>query len=439
MGVGLPGGGRTRQGEGAAMPSSERERMSAQCCAGGRVWPGFPLAVLRTGRYTVGWKHRRRFSSHDITRMTFHLRIVASAAAVVALAGCAVPVQTTRIIDGPEPVTVRLVPAVPASGQTAQLTVESPKADSIVFESQNGLDRYWDRGDILRVRLTSDFGDSVPGTVRYAERWHGELLSRLMKPALIQVCRQGRCREIYHEIPVELPEENDRTVALTLGYNTVFARRSVVGSRSTVLFREALSSGIWSAQGEWLDRRWSGRVEGYAGWGERGGSLELSREVKRAGDVSYGIAVHVDADRSEWLPEGQSPILANRTGWRAGVGPSLMLRGVTATSQLGIYSDGVQTLQVVSTRISLNGNLTEVRLPVSISAEKTFAFGGGAIISRRRDALERLTASLHVVNDFALNLGISSHQSAWPNDVPRNDLQANETLFTVGGQYTLTW
>jgi len=369
------------------MPSNERKPMSAQCCAGGATWPAFPLAVLRTGRYTVGWKHRRRFPSHDTTRMTFPLRIVASAAALVALAGCAVPVQTTRIIDGPEPVTVRLVPAVPSAGQSAQLTVESPQADSIVFESENGLDRYWSHGDTLQVRLTSDFGDSVTGTIRYAERWHGELLSHLMKPALIQVCRQGRCRQIYHEIPVELPEENHRTAALTLGYNTVFARRSVVGSRSAVLFREALSSGIWSAQGEWLDRRWNGRVEGYAGQGERGASLDLSREVKRAGDVSYGVALHVDADRSEWLPEGQNPILANRTGWRAGVGPSLMLRGVTASTQLGIYSDGVQTLQVVSTRVSLNGNLTEVRLPVSLSAEKTFAFGGGAIISRRRDAL----------------------------------------------------
>jgi hypothetical protein len=421
------------------MPIHQRKRMSAQCCAGLAIAPASPLAVLRPRRYTVGWKHRRRSPSHDNIRMTFAFRIAVSAAALVALAGCAVPSQTTRIIEGPEPVTVRLSPAVPTAGQSAQLTVESPQADSIVFESQNGLDRYWSHGDVLRVRLAADFGDSVPGVSRYAERWHGELLSRVMKPAVIHVCRQGRCREMYHEIPVELPEENHRTVALTLGYNTVFARRSVVGSRSTVLFREALSSGIWSAQGEWLDRRWSGRVQAYAGHGDRGASLDLSRELKRAGDVSYGVALHVDADRSEWLPEGQSPVLTNRTGWRAGVGPSLMLRGVTASSQLGIYSDGVQTLQVVSTRVSLNGNLTEVRLLVSISAEKAFAFGGGAIISRRRDALERLTASLHLVNDFALNLGVSTHQSAWPNDVPRNDLRANETLFTLGGQYTLTW
>ena len=62
--------------------------------------------------------------------------------------------------------------------------------------------------------------------------------------------------------------------------------------------------------------------------------------VKRAGELSYGIAMHVDADRSEWLPEGQSPVLADRTAWRVGLGPSVMLRGVTATSQLGIYSDG---------------------------------------------------------------------------------------------------
>ena len=141
----------------------------------------------------------------------------------------------------------------------------------------------------------------------------------------------------------------------------------------------------------------------------------------------------------EWLPEAESPVLANRTAWRAGIGPSVMLRGVTASSQLGIYADGAQTLQIVSTRVSLNGNLTEVRLPVSLSAEKSFAFGGGAIVSRRRDALERLVASIHVVDDFAINFGLSSHRSAWPSDRPSDDFRANETLFTLGGQYTLTW
>jgi hypothetical protein len=155
--------------------------------------------------------------------------------------------------------------------------------------------------------------------------------------------------------------------------------------------------------------------------------------------VSYGIAMHLGADRNEWLPDEESPVLADRTAWRAGIGPSLMLRGITASSQLGIYSDGAQTLQVVSTRISVNGNLTEVRLPVSLSAEKTFAFGGGAIVSRRRDALERLAASVHVVDAFAVTLGLSTHRSAWPNQDPASDFRASETLVTLGGRYTVTW
>ena len=76
--------------------------------------------------------------------------------------------------------------------------------------------------------------------------------------------------------------------------------------------------------------------------------------------------MHVDADRSDWLPQGQSPLLADRTTWRAGIGPSIMMRGVNASSQLGIYSDGVGMLQIVSTRVSLNGNLTEVRLQADL-------------------------------------------------------------------------
>jgi hypothetical protein len=365
-------------------------------------------------------------------------RIALAAVAAVALIGCGISTQTTTLADGLQPVTVRLEPAVPAAGQTAELTIESPAADSIAFESENGLDRYWSAGPVLHAELTSDFGDSLPVS-RYADRWQGRLLSRYLKPARITVCRGGRCSEHYHEIPIGLSEANHRTVALTAGYNTVFARRSLVGSHSTVLFREALSSGIWSAQGEWADHGWSARLEGFAGQGERGASLDVSRVLKRNGELSYGVAFHLDADRSEWLPESESPVLANRTAWRAGIGPSLMLRGVTASSQLGIYSDGAQTLQVVSTRIRINGNFTEVRLPVSLTAEKTFAFGGGAIMSRRRDALERLVASVHLVDALALNLGVSTHRSAWPNDEPGSDFRANETLFTLGGQYSVTW
>ena len=79
-------------------------------------------------------------------------------------------------------------------------------------------------------------------------------------------------------------------MALTAGYNTVFARRSLLGSRSTVLFREALSSGIWSAQGEWENHGWSARLEGFAGQGDRGASFDVSRMLKRDGELSYGVA-----------------------------------------------------------------------------------------------------------------------------------------------------
>jgi len=421
------------------MPATDDRHLSAQVCAARPRRAAGPLAGLGISRYTFV-----RSSLHGSISPTRQMlmnrlaRIAPVALAAAAIAGCGIPTQTTTLAGGPAPVTVRLEPATPSAGQAADVMVTSPHADSIAFESENGLDRYWTTRDTLRVELDPNFGDSL-ATDHYAARFQGELLSRLMKPARITVCRSGSCQRMYYEIPVSLPEANHRTVAVTAGYNTVFARRSLVGSHSTVLFKEALSSGIWSAQAELSDRRWSGRVAGYAGRGERGASLDLSRVLKRAGELSYGVAMHLDADRSEWLPESQSPVVADRTAWRAGIGPSVMLRGVTASSQLGIYNDGVQTLQVVSTRVSLNGNLTEVRLPVSLSAEKTFAFGGGAIVSRRRDALERLVASVHVVDAFALNFGMSSHRSAWPGAAPVDDFRASETLFTLGGQYTLSW
>jgi hypothetical protein len=413
--------------------------MAAQCCVEPRARPAGPLAGLCCARYRVEAKSPHSRAPRDPVTLMIRLPGIAlSGALAMVLAGCSVPVQTTRLVDGPAPVTIRLEPAVPGAGQSAELTVTSPGADSILLRSENGLDRYAGTRGELHARLTGDFGDSIP-VERYAVRWRGKLLSRLTKPAMISVCRQGTCREIYHEIPVDLPEANHRTVALTAGYDAVFARRSLVGSHSTVLFREALSTGTGSAQAEWTDHAWSARAEGYLGRSERGASLDLSRVLKRAGAVSYGIAMHLGADRNEWLPDEESPVLADRTAWRAGIGPSLMLRGITASSQLGIYSDGAQTLQVVSTRISVNGNLTEVRLPVSLSAEKTFAFGGGAIVSRRRDALERLAASVHVVDAFAVTLGLSTHRSAWPNQDPASDFRASETLVTLGGRYTVTW
>jgi hypothetical protein len=93
----------------------------------------------------------------------------------------------------------------------------------------------------------------------------------------------------------------------------------------------------------------------------------------------------------------------------------------------------------VSTFVSLNGGLTEVRTPVTVTLEKTFAFGSEPLIPRRRDALERLTLGLDLVRNFALRLGITTHRSAWPTEDMASDLKANETYYMIGGQYTLSW
>lgn len=365
-------------------------------------------------------------------------RAIAPVLAGGSTVGCAVSTHSTRLADGPEPVELQTTAPVLRSGQEAVVVIKSPKADSIALVSANGVDRYWSDGSRLLARVTGDFGDPAP-VRRYAERRDGVLLDRLRKPATIAVCRLGHCREFHHEFEVQLPERNERSVALSGGWNTVFARRTVRGRNEGPLFREALSSGVFFVEGELAARAWSARAQGFYGPDGHGASLDLSRVLKQGGEVSYGIAMHVGGTRNEWLPDGGSPALADRTAYSVSIGPSIMLRGVTASSQFGLLTNGRETLQVVGTRISANGRLTSVRIPVSVTAEKTFAFGGGPIVSRRRDALERLSASVHVLESFALNFGVSSHRIAWPGDRPSLDLRASEVLMTVGGRYTLTW
>lgn len=318
------------------------------------------------------------------------------------------------------------------------VVVRSPSADSIAITSVNGVDQYWSDGPRLDARLSADFGERTPAR-RYAERRDGVLLDRLNKPATISVCTLGRCREFYHEFEVRLPERNQRTVALTGGWSTVFARRTVTGRNHVPLFQEALRSGVFSLEGELAAKAWSAKAQAFIGADGHGAAIDLSRVIKQGDEVSYGIAMHLGATHSEWLPDGSRPALADRTAYSASIGPSIMLRGVTASSQFGIYTSGRETLQIIGTRISANGRLTSVRIPVSLTAEKSLAFGGGPIVSRRRDALERLSASVHLLDDFAVNLGLSSHRIAWPGDQPAGDLRASEILITLGGQYSLTW
>jgi hypothetical protein len=206
-----------------------------------------------------------------------------------------------------------------------------------------------------------------------------------------------------------------------------------------VLLREALNHTVWNVQAELATGRLNARLQGFYGQDERGGSLDLSREIKRMDGMSYGLAMRVSATHSGWLPTDRNAILTRGTAYRASVGPSIMIKGLTASSQLGIYTDGRETLQELSTFVSLNGGLTEVRTPVTVTLEKTFAFGGEPMIPRRRDQLERLTLGVDLVRNFALRLGMTTHRSAWPTEDRSTDLRASEVYYTVGGQYTISW
>jgi hypothetical protein len=367
------------------------------------------------------------------------LALMPSAYVALSLQGCGVSTSTVDLTPGPEPVEFTVTPAVIQSGGWAEVKVVSPSADSISIESPNGLDRYWDNGSQLRARIDSDFGDSVP-SIGYAVREQGKLFNVLKKPLKVVVCRKSSCREYYHEIPVQLPIRNERSVAVTGGWSTAFTKRAVTSQDKSVLLKEALNHTVWNVQAELATGRLSARLQGFYGSDERGGSLDLSREIKRMGEgMGYGLAMHLGATHAEWLPTDQNAVLTRGTAYRASIGPSIMVKGLTASSQLGIYTDGRSTLQEVSTFVSLNGGLTEVRNPVTVTLEKTFAFGGEPMIPRRRDQLERLTLGLDLIKNFALRFGMTTHHSAWPTADRNTDLRASEVYYTLGGQYTLSW
>ena len=97
------------------------------------------------------------------------------------------------------------------------------------------------------------------------------------------------------------------------------------------------------------------KAQGFVGADGHGAAVDLSRVIRQGDEVSYGIAMHLGATRSEWLPDGTRPALADRTAYRASIGPSIMLRGITASTQFGILASGRETLQILGTRISANG------------------------------------------------------------------------------------
>ncbi|HMH54873.1 MAG TPA: hypothetical protein VK535_01305, partial [Gemmatimonadales bacterium] len=355
------------------------------------------------------------------------------------LQGCGVSTSTTNLSTGPEPIELTMTPAQVQAGGSVQVRVVSPSADSILVESDNGIDRYSDTGGDLHARLQSDFGDTLE-EARFAVRQNGRLFDVLKKPMKVVVCRKNTCQEYFHELAIQLPERNERSVAVTGGWSTAFTKRAVTARDRSVLLKEALNNTVWNLQAELATGGLNARLQGFYGPDEKGGSLDVSHEIKRLGEgLSYGLAMHLGATHAEWLPADQNPVLTHGTAYRASIGPSVMIKGLTASSQIGIYTDGGETLQEVSTFVSLNGGLTEVRNPVTVTLEKTFAFGGEPMIPRRRDQLERLTLGLDLVRNFALRLGMTTHRSAWPIANGTSDLRASEVYYTVGGQYTISW
>jgi len=378
--------------------------------------------------------------------------LVFGAAALAA--GCAVPAHsvqlephraagtspsatTTAVAQAPR---FTVTPSVIPSDGMGVVRIIAPDADSIVFESVSGVDRYSRRGNMMVVRVTGHFGEEQHET-RYAARDRGVLFDIVKRPIKVTACRQRQCREYYQTLTIKLPERNESSVALTAGWGTAFTRRAITGENKSVLLREALNNSIWSLQGEIATHGINARLQGYYNSGEQGGSLDLSRTFRHTtGDeMGYGLAMHLSTRRIDWLQDGAGVALPRRTAYQASIGPSVMVKGLTASSQFGLYTDGQETLQLLSTVVSLNGNLTEVRSPVSLTVEKTFAFGGGPIVPRRRDGTDRMIVGVQVAPNVALRFGMNSRRSTWPIEGSTSNLQVSETYYSVGAQYTLTW
>jgi hypothetical protein len=361
------------------------------------------------------------------------------ACVALSLQGCSISTSTVNLSSGPQPVELTITPGVIHAGGAVELQVVSPSADSILIESAGGLDRYSENGGSLSARLQSDFGDPDSET-RFAVRQNGRLFNVLKKPMKVSVCQKNICSEYFHELAVQLPERNVRSVAVTGGWSTAFTKRAVTARDKSVLMKEAINHTVWNVQAELAKGGLNAKLQGFFGADEKGGSLDVSHEIKRMGEgVSYGLAMHLSATHAQWLPTDRNPVLTHGTAYRASIGPSIMIKGLTASSQLGVYTDGQETLQEVSTFISINGGLTEVRSPVTVTLEKTFAFGGEPMIPRRRDQLERMTLGIDLVKNFALRLGMTTHRSAWPTADGTSDLRASEVYYTIGGQYTIGW
>ena len=353
------------------------------------------------------------------------------------LGGCSVSTSSVALASGPVPVRLSTTPAIAPYGGSRQVSVTSPNADSIQLRSANGLDRYSAAGSALQVSLPGNFGDDAPQN-RFALRSHGRLLNVLKQPLDVLVCRNQICRSYYHELAVQLPERNRRRIAVTGSWSTASTTRAFGGTDLPVS-RRARSRSEWNLQAEWAAGAVNARLQGFAGPDRRGASLDIAREIKRGDAVSYGLSVHLEGVQPDWPLAGGISAPSSGNAYRVSLGPAVMLKGITASSQLGIYADGRQIMQELSTFLSINGGLTEVRLPLTVTLDKTFAFGDQSILPRRQEQVERLTLAWEFLPSLALRLRIASRRSTWPTGQEASRLYANEAAYSLGAQYTVGW
>ena len=352
------------------------------------------------------------------------------------LGGCAIPTSTVALANGPVPVRMGITPAVARSGESQLVQVISPNADSIQLRSANGLDRYSAVGSALQVSLPGNFGDRT-GETHFAVRSHGRLFNALKKPVNVYVCRNQTCQWYYHELTVLLPEQNRRRLALSAGWSAAFTSRAIRGIGPAVS-RSSPSRSEWNLQAELAAGPMNARLQGFAGPDWRGASLDVSREIKRGDGLSYGLAIRLEGIQAQWDPAVGISTVSRGMAYRGSIGPAIMLRGITASTQLGIYTDEKGAMQELSTFLSFNGALTEVRLPITVTLDRTFAFGDQSMMPRRREQLQRLTIAWEFLPSLALRVRMADRRSSWPTGQP-TDLHASEGGYSLGAQYTLGW
>ncbi|MFL5470736.1 MAG: hypothetical protein ACJ8AM_00115 [Gemmatimonadales bacterium] len=358
----------------------------------------------------------------------------------LALRACSPPPATTiDLADGPAPVRLHLNPAVSRAEGPIQLSVTSPSADSIVVSSANGLDRYSASGSMLQASLQADFGDSLP-LMRYAARHEGRLLNVVKKPVKVEVCRRHACQAYYHELSILLPERNRRSIAITGGWSTNFSQRAIRIPNEGPTRRGAQSASEVNLQAELAMAGLSARLEGSFGSGARAASLDLSREIKRSsGGMGYGLAVHLGSIHADWQPTAGNAALSSGTAYRASIGPAIMLKGLTVSTQIGVYGNGRGVMQELTNFLSFNGGLTDVRIPLTLTLDRMVAFGDQSLAPRGREALERLTLAWEVGSNLALRLRMVNRRGTWSAGHPAGELHADQVDYTLGAQYTVGW